>query len=465
MSDSTVTGEDRMKDSEQQAPLGAGGPLKARGKRRWTLANLILFELGLLACFVAPFAIFAIYVYVSGDCRPEFRSSGYGAWDLQLQCESKGEPPRAAIAPSAPAPPLPASTFTPSPTPTFIPSPAPTMTPAQPTSSFLLVRNEMAAGTICRVILIDEAGGDIEPKLYQTFIIPRNEQEFPISPGSYSLEAETCKATPIERQSNVMVAASDRYIWDVFGEDWDEDRLTNAYEIDNGLDPSNPDSDGDGLTDGEEVLDIPHLYSCTHALDPDRYMPLMRDYDGDGYIDGQEVNQLKTDPCDPLSPGPPSVTITNTTALPIGDIYLWKVGGLRGEWQNIYMAIKPGSSYKIPLSEGSYHMWAKAQGMDVLDPRYHVLITSTAEITWTVTATDTDHDGLSDEFEKQWGCTNPLIPDTDHDGLKDGEEFYQVLKVYHDTADPCNPDTDGDSYEDGLEMNQLKTNPLDPNSP
>jgi hypothetical protein len=465
MPDSTATGEDRMRDSEQQVPLDAGGPLKTRDKQRWTLDNLMLFELGLVACCMAAFVIFAIYVYVSGDCRPKFLFSGDRAWALQLQCESKGEPPSTAIAPSAPTPPLPAPTFTPSPTPTFTPSPTPAVTPAPRASSWLLVRNKMAAGDICWVNLIDETGGIFWPELDPPSIKPDRGQRFPISPGSYSLEAETCYGTPIERQSSVLIAAFSEYTWDVFGEDWDEDRLTNAYEIDNQLKPNNPDSDGDGLTDGEEVLDIPYLDSCIDALNPDYSMPLILDYDGDGYSDEQEVNQLKTDPCDPLDPGPPSVTIINTTSLPLSDIYLWKESGLPpwGNWLNIDKAIKPGKRYKVPLFEGSYHMWAKAWKADdahvQLDPRYHVPITTTTEITWTVTDTDEDHDGLSNEYEERIH-TSPIYTDTDGDGLGDGDEFYQVLVLYGSSADPCNPDSDGDKYADGLEM-ELKTDPLD----
>ena len=50
-----------------------------------------------------------------------------------------------------------------------------------------------------------------------------------------------------------------------------------------GTDPNNPDSDGDGLTDGDEV----NLYHTN---------PLKADSDGDGLKDGDEVKRYKTDP-------------------------------------------------------------------------------------------------------------------------------------------------------------------------
>ncbi len=70
-------------------------------------------------------------------------------------------------------------------------------------------------------------------------------------------------------------------------EDPDHDGLTNLQEFQNGTDPNNPDTDGDGLTDGQEVL----VYHTN---------PLVADTDGDGIPDGLEVS-LGTDPLDPNS--------------------------------------------------------------------------------------------------------------------------------------------------------------------
>ncbi|PJE76077.1 hypothetical protein COV04_00915 [Candidatus Uhrbacteria bacterium CG10_big_fil_rev_8_21_14_0_10_48_11] len=59
-------------------------------------------------------------------------------------------------------------------------------------------------------------------------------------------------------------------------EDTDQDGLSNAQEIAAGTDPLNPDTDGDGLFDGEEVRSF-----GTDPLNPDT--------DGDGFTDGEEV--------------------------------------------------------------------------------------------------------------------------------------------------------------------------------
>jgi hypothetical protein len=71
-----------------------------------------------------------------------------------------------------------------------------------------------------------------------------------------------------------------------FQTDSDGDGLTDGEEIVLGTDPLNPDTDGDGLTDGQEV----NTYH-TDPLDPDT--------DNDGLTDGQEVNTYHTDPLDP----------------------------------------------------------------------------------------------------------------------------------------------------------------------
>jgi hypothetical protein len=66
-------------------------------------------------------------------------------------------------------------------------------------------------------------------------------------------------------------------------DDPDKDGLNNLQEFQNGTDPLNPDTDGDGLNDGDEV----NTY-FTNPVNPDT--------DGDGLSDGDEVNKYQTNP-------------------------------------------------------------------------------------------------------------------------------------------------------------------------
>jgi len=102
--------------------------------------------------------------------------------------------------------------------------------------------------------------------------------------------------------------------------DRDQDGLSDAQEAVVGTDPDNPDTDGDGLLDGEEVLtwgsnprnrdtdadilldgDEVHVYGTS---------PTNPDTDGDSFPDGVEI-AMGTNPLDPNDP-PPTVTATST---------------------------------------------------------------------------------------------------------------------------------------------------------
>jgi Bacterial TSP3 repeat len=65
--------------------------------------------------------------------------------------------------------------------------------------------------------------------------------------------------------------------------DLDADNYADALELEVGLDPSNPDTDGDGVADGDEV----NIYLTD---------PYTADSDGDGLVDGEELFATSTDP-------------------------------------------------------------------------------------------------------------------------------------------------------------------------
>src|SRR5215207_8740772 len=72
--------------------------------------------------------------------------------------------------------------------------------------------------------------------------------------------------------------------------DRDADNYPDALEVEVGLDPRNPDTDGDGVADGDEV----NLYGTD---------PFTWDTDGDGRSDGEELFAAGTDPLTWNTPG------------------------------------------------------------------------------------------------------------------------------------------------------------------
>ncbi|MGE5436054.1 MAG: OmpA family protein [Syntrophothermus sp.] len=183
--------------------------------------------------------------------------------------------------------------------------------------------------------------------------------------------------------------------------DKDKDGLLNSDEEKLGTDPNNPDTDGDGLLDGQEVL--------SYKTDPKN-----PDTDADGLKDGAEVKQYKTDPLNKDTDG----------------------DGL-GDGQEV------NSTKTNPLD--------KDTDADGLTDGQEVNTTKTDPLN-----PDTDKDGLKDGDEVNTHKTDPLNEDTDNDGLKDGEEVTQY------NTNPLQKDTDKGTVDDGKEVGR-GTNPNDPN--
>lgn len=182
--------------------------------------------------------------------------------------------------------------------------------------------------------------------------------------------------------------------------DTDADGLTDEAEEKIGTDPNNPDTDGDGLKDGEEVND----YNTD---------PLKADTDGDGLKDGEEVKTHKTDPLK---------ADTDGDGLRDGDeINKYKTNPINADTDGD--GLKDGEEVNTHKT----------------DPL----------------KADTDGDTLKDGDEVNRHKTDPLKADTDGDGLNDGSE------VNTTKTDALKADTDTDGLTDGEEVNRYKTNPLD----
>ncbi len=182
--------------------------------------------------------------------------------------------------------------------------------------------------------------------------------------------------------------------------DKDSDGLTRCEEEELGTDPKNPDTDGDGLKDGEEIK----KYNTN---------PLIADSDKDGLKDGDEVFNHKTNP---------NKADTDNDGL------------------NDYDEVM---SHKTDPNKADTDNDSLNDGDEILKYK-----TSPFK-------TDTDGDGLNDAEELNKYNTDPLKADTDGDGLGDGEEVNKYK------TDPLKVDTDGGTVNDGVEVKR-GTDPLDP---
>lgn len=140
--------------------------------------------------------------------------------------------------------------------------------------------------------------------VYASFFAPSE----PISPvvsdsADTAIPAQNTQSQNAETEDTEQVDPLDQEDTFIFGEpvDTDEDQLEDDLEQTLGTSPTNWDTDGDELSDGNEVL----------VWDTD---PLNPDTDGDGYPDGQEVSAGYN----PKGPGrifvPPSTTTTPSQA-------------------------------------------------------------------------------------------------------------------------------------------------------
>ena len=200
--------------------------------------------------------------------------------------------------------------------------------------------------------------------------------------------------------------------------DSDGDGLTDAEELALGTHPYRWDSDFDGLSDGAEVK-----VHSTNPLNPDS--------DGDGLPDGWEVayglNPLSALGADGADGDPDNDGLTNAEELFFGT-HPKKADtdgdGLPDGWEVRY-GLDPLDSGVL----GARHL---GTGQVILSLEHGA-------------SGDPDNDGLTNAEELFYG-TDPRVSDSDGDGLSDGDEVH----VYG--TDPMNWDTDGNGYADGAEV-------------
>ncbi len=199
------------------------------------------------------------------------------------------------------------------------------------------------------------------------------------------------------------------YVDDVWIFGWlddDGDGLSNVAEDDLGTDPDDPDTDNDGLTDGQEVNE-----HGTLPKDPDS--------DNDGMLDGWEVEHN----LDPLNGG-------DADDDPDGD------GLTNLQEHGLNTDPNDDDSDDDGLADGDE---VNTHNTDPSDD-------------------DSDDDGLTDGDEVNTYNTDPNDDDSDDDGLTDGDE------VNTHNTDPSDDDSDDDGLTDGDEVNTHNTDPNDDDS-
>ncbi len=211
-----------------------------------------------------------------------------------------------------------------------------------------------------------------------------------LTSGSTALEFQGGYNMAFKDNLNSVVEGTNDAYWHatvgltVIGEggssDRDHDGLTLDEELALGTDPHNPDTDGDGLTDGDEVK----KYNTN---------PLKADSDGDGLSDKDEIMIYKTDP---------NKADTDGDGLSDGDEVL---------------------KYHTDPLKADTDGDGLSDGDEVL--KYHT----------DPLKADTDGDGLSDGDEVLKYHTDPLNKDTDGGSVDDGTELARG-------TDPLNPADD-----------------------
>ncbi|MFK7733477.1 MAG: OmpA family protein [Pseudomonadales bacterium] len=201
-------------------------------------------------------------------------------------------------------------------------------------------------------------------------------------------------------------------------------------------DPSNADTDADGLSDGAEDANgdgaTANTIAGTGAMGAGETDPRNPDTDGDGLLDGQEVNA--SGPLAALGATDPLDTDTDD-------------GGIQDGTEVLANATDPTPGM------GGDDVGVDTDDDGISDAQEMILGTDPAD-------PDTDNDGIEDGDELgnddslDAGDTSPLDADSDDDGLADGAEQLggDGLPFTGDETDALNPDSDNDGLSDGLEL-------------
>ena len=305
----------------------------------------------------------------------------------------------------------------------------------------------------------------------QDGLTDRQELTYGTNPQAYSSDADTLSDGHEVRRWDPVAAKWIGWGTNPLDPDTDHDGIKDGEGVDGMVDAAgNPvdtdgdgminaldaDSDNDGLNDGQEKI---------LATDPANF-----DTDGDGWPDGYEYHLAargfdpKVADIDNDRDGLPNgvetawwKTLTNYNDSDGDGIPDMKEGPDSTGWYMVDQAgnrLPAGSTVgiKMPLDSDNDALVnaldsdSDNDGIPDEMERQGVVDVHGQRVHTDPYKADTDGDGLSDGAELFVFHTDPLVADTDGDGISDGDE----IKVYH--TDPLNADTDGDGIKDGDEL-------------
>jgi hypothetical protein len=235
--------------------------------------------------------------------------------------------------------------------------------------------------------------------------------------------------------------------------DADADLLPNGAELVHGTDRDVPDTDGDGMGDGQEVGS-----ECTDPLVPDGASDLDADgltnlaeaslgtnscdadTDHDGLSDHSEVIEFATDPIDADTDD--DELMDSEEVLVVGSDPLMSDSdgdGLPDGFEHISPCLSP------LLVEDQ-----DVDGDTVVSVAERLLGTNPC-------TSDSDGDGMPDPAEVTYACLSPSAPDANADSDRDGLQNIGELVI---GTNPCLNDTDGDGLTDGIESGHACLLPL-----
>lgn len=205
------------------------------------------------------------------------------------------------------------------------------------------------------------------------------------------------------------------------------------------IDPS-LDSDGDGIPDVQEITGWSVSSGSSYVTDHNN-----PDTDGDGLSDGEEAGQLQPSDNDEVV----YVGVSDPTRVDSDE------DGLTDGAEVLGWSMEAGDQFFTdpmnPDTDGDGLLDGDEAGEQVENTEAGQLFIgfSNPELI------DTDGDGLIDAEEAD-NLTDPYLPDSDRDGLDD---YFEVQVV---GTDPSQADTDGDGHIDAYEVENREEQGLDP---